>query len=179
MEATASEEVVDVKALIRDIPDFPKPGILFKDITPVLADAEALATVIDALAGLARVHGVDCVVGIESRGFILGAPVAVALGVPFVPARKPGKLPAEKRRVEYALEYGVDALEVHADALQPGMRVAVVDDLLATGGTAEAACRLVEAAGAEVAVVLAFIELVALGGIARLAPRPAHCLIRF
>lgn len=170
---------MDVKALIRDIPDFPKPGILFKDITPVLAHPAALAVVIDGLASLARVHGADCVVGIESRGFILGAPVALALGVPFVPARKPGKLPAEKRRVEYALEYGFDALEVHHDALKPGARVAVVDDLLATGGTAEAACRLVEAAGAQVAAVLAFIELTALGGAARLSPRPFHGLVRY
>ena len=170
---------MDVKALIRDIPDFPKPGILFKDITPVLAHPEAFATLVDGLAALARVHGADCVMGIESRGFILGAPVAMALGVPFVLARKPGKLPAAKRRVEYALEYGSDALEVHLDAIESGARVAVVDDLLATGGTAEAACRLVEAAGGEVAAILTFIELVALGGTARLSPRAVHSLVRF
>ena len=170
---------VDVKALIRDVPDFPKPGILFKDITPVLAHPEAFSAVIDGLTGLARVHGADCVVGIESRGFILGAPVARALGAPFIPARKHGKLPAATRRVEYALEYGTDALELHADAIRPGARVVIVDDLLATGGTAEAACRLVTACGGQVAAVLAFIELAFLGGATRLAPHAVHCLVRF
>lgn len=171
--------MIDIRTLVRDIPDFPKPGILFRDITPVLADAEALSAVIDALAALARVHGATRVVGIESRGFILGTPVAARLGLPFVPVRKPGKLPHERTRVEYALEYGTDALEMHVDALEPGDRVVIIDDLLATGGTAEAACRLVEQSDAEVAAVVVMIELCDLGGSARLQPRQAYSLLKY
>ena len=167
---------MDLKALIRDIPDFPKPGILFKDITPVLAHPGALGTVIQGLAALARVHGADCVVGIESRGFILGAPVAQALGVPFVPARKPGKLPADKIAVSYELEYGTESLEMHRDAVAPGQRVLVVDDLIATGGTAGAAIDLVRKSGGEVVSAAFVIDLPELGGRARLE-RQGHAVV--
>jgi len=171
--------MTDIKALIRDVPDFPKPGILFRDITPVLAHPEAMGKVVDALVGVAALSGPSHIIGIESRGFILGVPVAHRLRLPFVPARKPGKLPRETRRAEYALEYGVDALEIHADAIRPGDRVVIVDDLLATGGTAEAACRLVEGLGATVAGVLVLIELSALGGVERLAPRAVNALLKY
>ena len=171
--------MTDISALIRAVPDFPKPGILFRDITPVLANAEAFAQVVDAMASLANLHGATHIVGIESRGFFLGVPVAQILGLPFIPVRKPGKLPCATHRAEYALEYGTDALEIHADALQPGDRVAVVDDLLATGGTAAAACKLVEGLGATVSSVLVLIELTALGGTAKLAPRSVHALLKY
>lgn len=169
----------EVKALIRDVPDFPKPGILFKDITPVLQDAAAFEQVVSRFATLAREADATHVVGIESRGFIFGAPLAMRLGLPFVLARKPGKLPAQTRAVEYALEYGTDRLEMHVDALPPAARVVVVDDLLATGGTAEAACRLVEAADAQVAAVLVLIELGFLNGAERLTGRPVRALLRY
>lgn len=171
--------MIELRRLVRDIPDFPKPGILFRDITPVLGDAEALDAVIEALCGLARVHGATRVIGIESRGFILGTPVAARLGLPFVPARKPGKLPYETTRVDYALEYGTDALEVHTDAIEKGDRVVIIDDLLATGGTAEAACRLVESFDATVASVLVMIELCDLGGARRVAPRQVYSLLKY
>lgn len=169
----------DVKALIRDVPDFPKPGIVFKDITPVLANAAAFNQVIAAFAEHARATQTDCIVGIESRGFIFGAPLAARLGLPFVLARKPGKLPAATRHVEYALEYGTDRLEMHVDAIAPGQRVMVVDDLLATGGTADAACQLIEAADAQVSAVAVFIELTFLEGAARLGQRPVFSLLRY
>ena len=168
-----------IRELVRDIPDFPKPGILFKDITPVLNDGEALDAVIDALAGLARIYGATRVVGIESRGFILGTPVAARLGLPFVPVRKPGKLPDKTARVEYTLEYGTDALEIHLDAVGQGDQVVIIDDLLATGGTAEAACRLIEERGAVVAAVLVMIELTALEGRGRLTPRQVVSLLDY
>src|SRR5262249_54745156 len=150
-------------ARIRDVPDFPKPGILFKDITPLLADGDAFRASIQHLADRAAALRPDAVVAIESRGFVFGAGVAAALGVGFVPVRKPGKLPWRARRVEYALEYGTDALEMHEDALAPGERAVIVDDLLATGGTAAAAARLAASAGAEVAGCLFVIELEFLG----------------
>ncbi len=171
--------MVDVRALIRDVPDFPKPGILFRDITPVLANPAAFKAVIDGMTGLARVHGATHIAGIESRGFIVGAPVAQALGVPLVLVRKPGKLPHTTDRIDYDLEYGQDALEIHTDAVGVGDRVVVVDDLLATGGTAEAACRLLERQGASVASLLVVIELLGLNGAARLGPRPVHALIKY
>jgi adenine phosphoribosyltransferase len=130
--------------LIRDIPDFPKPGILFKDITPILADAHALKEVIGAMGDSCRPHQPDLIVGIESRGFIFGVPIACELGLGFAPVRKVGKLPYETVQEEYALEYGTAAVEIHTDAIQPGQRVVIVDDLLATGGTALAAAKLVE-----------------------------------
>ena len=149
---------------IQDIPDFPKPGIVFKDITPLFLDAEALRYATEQLAGYAREREVDYVVSAEARGFVLGAAVAVAADAGFVLARKPGKLPREVSSVEYALEYGVDALEMHADAIRDGARVLVHDDLLATGGTAGALCGLVEQAGAVVAGCAFVIELAFLSG---------------
>jgi adenine phosphoribosyltransferase len=149
---------------IQDIPDFPRPGIVFKDITPLFLDAEALRYTVDMLADWAREWQVDYVVSAEARGFVLGAAVAVAAGGGFVLARKPGKLPREVASVEYALEYGVDALEVHSDAIRDGARVLVHDDLLATGGTAGALCSLVEQAGGLVAGCAFVIELGFLNG---------------
>jgi len=169
---------LNIRGLIRDIVDFPKKGIVFKDITPVLANGEALRSITDQLA--ARYRGkVDAVVGIESRGFIAGAPVAYALGVGLAVVRKPGKLPHETHAVTYELEYGADSLEIHKDALSPGQRVVVVDDLLATGGTAKATVELVRAVGAEVVECAFIIELGFLGGAKRLAPTRTFSLVTF
>jgi adenine phosphoribosyltransferase len=170
---------VDLRAFIRDIPDFPQPGIVFKDITPLLLDPRALD---DAVVGLARMSEpleVDLVVAPEARGFILGGALARELGVGFVPARRPGKLPHETVSAEYALEYGINALEMHADALAGGARVLVHDDLLATGGTAAALCELVEGFGAEVVGCGFLIELSFLDGRKLLAPRPVFALADF
>jgi len=150
--------------LIRDIPDFPKAGIVFKDITPVLQDPAAFQEVIDRMVAYARGQRADVVVGIESRGFIFGAPLALALGVGFVPVRKLGKLPGETLRIEYALEYGTNTVEIHKDAVAPGQRVLIVDDLLATGGTVLAAAELVEKLGGEVAGLVFLVELGFLNG---------------
>ena len=151
-------------SLIRDIPDFPKSGILFKDITPVLGNAAAFREVIDKLADLAAGFAPDIIAGTESRGFLFGAPVALALGIGFVPLRKEGKLPSRTEREEYALEYGTAVIEVHQDAVAPGQRVLIVDDLLATGGTASASVRLVEKLGGTVVGVIFVIELGFLNG---------------
>lgn len=156
---------------IRDIPDFPKPGIVFKDITPLLLDRDLLRSALDGLSGPFRDAGVTHVVAIESRGFLLGGPVALALKAGLVPIRKPGKLPHHRQRVEYALEYGTDALEMHRDALGSGDRVLVVDDVLATGGTAEAAGRLVRGCGAALVGYSFLIELAFLRGRGRLGER--------
>jgi adenine phosphoribosyltransferase len=153
-----------VAAAIRDVPDFPKAGILFKDITPVLLDATLFRETTDAMAAPFAREAITHVVAIESRGFILGAPVAQTLGAAFVPFRKPGRLPHIVERVEYALEYGIDALECHRDALQRGHRVLVIDDVLATGGTAAAACALVESLGATVRGCSFLVELEFLHG---------------
>lgn len=168
-----------LRALIRDIPGFPQPGIVFKDITPLLADPAALATAVAQLADLARPLAPDLVIGAEARGFLLGPALARELGCGFVLARKPGRLPHETVRAEYELEYGTDALELHADAVGPGHRVLVHDDLLATGGTASALCELVETAGAAVAGCVFLIELDFLGGSRRLAPHESRALIHF
>lgn len=168
-----------LRALIRDVPDFPTPGILFRDITPLLYDPAALRAANDALAEAARAHAVDVVAGIEARGFIFGIPVAERLGVPFVPVRKPGKLPAAYESVAYALEYGEGTLQVHRDPSIEGRRVLVVDDLLATGGTAEAAGRLVRALGGVVAAYAFCIELTELSGAARVADAPVIALVGF
>jgi adenine phosphoribosyltransferase len=170
---------VDLRALIRDIPDFPSPGIVFKDITPLLLNAAALDTAVSALAELASPPQVDFVVAAEARGFILGAALARELGAGFVPARKPGKLPGETISAEYALEYGIDALEVHADAFAGGARVLIHDDLLATGGTARALCDLVGGLGAEITACAFLVELGFLGGRARLEPHVVHTLIDY
>jgi adenine phosphoribosyltransferase len=166
-----------LKALIRDVPDFPLPGILFRDVTPLLRHPRGLADVVDAFAARYRGRGVDAVVGIESRGFLFGAPLAVALGVGFVPVRKPGKLPADRISQSYELEYGTNTLEIHRDALLPGESVVVVDDLLATGGTAQAAASLVRALGAHVVELAFVVELALLRGRERLGDDPVHSLI--
>jgi adenine phosphoribosyltransferase len=168
-----------LQSFIRDIPDFPKPGIVFKDITPLLLDPEALDAAVLNIAAYAQPLDVDLVVAAEARGFILGAAVARELGVGFVPARKPGKLPAETVSAEYILEYGVDALEMHADALSNGARVLLHDDLLATGGTARALAELAEGAGAVVAGCAFLVELTFLGGREKLAPYDVHTLIQY
>ena len=168
-----------LKALIRDVPDFPMPGILFRDVTPLLRDPRGLSQVVDAFAERYRGQGIDAVAGIESRGFLFGAPLAVALGVGFVPIRKLGKLPADKISREYALEYGTNSLEVHRDAVAPGERVLLVDDLLATGGTARAAAELLEELGAQVVETAFVIELAFLDGRAALDGRPVHALMTY
>jgi adenine phosphoribosyltransferase len=160
-----------VKRLIRDIPDFPKPGILFKDITPLLGDSATFVAACDAMAEPFRAEGITHVAAMESRGFIFGAPVAHILGAGFVPVRKVGKLPHKTSRIEYALEYGTDALEVHLDACPAPARVLIVDDVLATGGTAAATCRLVEQIGAEVVGCSFLIELGFLNGAQLLGSR--------
>ena len=165
--------------MIRDVPDFPKPGIVFKDITPVLADAGLFRDVISHLAAHYKDQSIAAIAGIESRGFIFGAPLALQLGVAFIPIRKLGKLPAEKVRVDYVLEYGTDSLEAHADAVSSGQRVLVVDDVLATGGTAEASGRLVKSLGGELAGYCIPIELGFLDGRARLVDAPLYTLIRY
>jgi adenine phosphoribosyltransferase len=168
---------VRLEDYIHDIPDFPKPGIVFKDITPLFLDAEALRYTVEQLAGWAREWEVDYVVSAEARGFVLGAAVAVAAEGGFILGRKPGKLPREVSSVEYALEYGVDALEVHSDAIRSGARVLVHDDLLATGGTARALCDLVERAGGVVAGCAFVIELAFLGGRERLRDFEVRSLV--
>jgi len=169
--------VTDLRPLIRDVPDFPKPGIVFKDITPLLRNPAGLAASIRALAE--RAERPDAVVAIESRGFVFGTGLALHWQVPLVPARKFGKLPGKTLRERYALEYGEDSLEIHADALAPDMRVAVVDDLLATGGTAHATARLVERLGARVEAMLFLIELKGLGGREQLRPRRVEALLEY
>lgn len=170
---------MDLKAFVRDVPEFPVPGVLFRDITPLLRDARAFRHTVDELAAHARTHRADAIVGIESRGFVFGAPVACALGLPFVPVRKPGKLPAARMSVEIALEYGNDQLDIHADALHRGERVLIIDDLLATGGTATGATKLVELLGAKVTGLAFVIELAALGGRERLEGYDVHALLRY
>ncbi len=168
-----------LRAIIRDVPDHPKPGIIFKDITPLLADAELYAAACHELAAQFRDAGITHVVAVESRGFLFGAPVAVALGAGIVPVRKPGKLPYRTTREEYALEYGTDALEMHEDALGSGARVIVVDDVLATGGTAAATVRLVERAGALVVGCAFVLELGFLSGREKLPDRRIDSLITY
>jgi adenine phosphoribosyltransferase len=170
---------MDLKQYIRDVPDFPQPGILFRDITPLLREPAALGFALDQMADYVAERRVDVIVGIESRGFLFGVPVAARLGLPFVPVRKPGKLPAARMSVEYSLEYGSSQLDIHADALNPGDRIVVVDDLLATGGTARAACKLVELLGATVAGLLFLVELGALGGRAHLQDYDVRALMHY
>jgi adenine phosphoribosyltransferase len=177
--AAPSDLATALRRSIRDIPDFPKPGIVFKDITPVLADAALFARAVEALAVPFAVQGVTHVAGIESRGFIFGAPVARALGAGFLPVRKRGKLPYNTRAVEYALEYGTDSLEMHIDACTPEGRVLVVDDVLATGGTAAAACRLVEDVGGTVVGCAFLIALSFLPGLDALRARRPHVLVTY
>lgn len=167
-----------LKQLIRDIPDFPQPGILFRDITPLLRDPAAFRQVTAALAERFRGR-VDAVAGIESRGFIFGAPLAAELGVGFLPIRKAGKLPGDKLALEYALEYGTSTLEIHTDAVRPGERILLVDDLLATGGTARAAAGLIEAVGGKVEGIAFLIELLFLQGRTALEGHDVHALLAY
>lgn len=165
--------------LIRSIPDFPKPGIVFRDFTPLLADPAAFRAVIEEIAGHHQASGVGKVLGVEARGFILAAPVALALDAGFVPIRKPGKLPSAIEAEEYELEYGTDLLEIHRDAISPGERVLIVDDVIATGGTAAAAVRLAERLGGEVVGLSFVIELGFLGGRAKLEGHDVLSLITY
>jgi adenine phosphoribosyltransferase len=177
-DVTAPDRTL-LESRIRDIPDFPKPGIVFKDVTPLLADPEAFAHAVEALSAPFCDDGVDKVVGIEARGFILAAPVALACGAGFVPARKAGKLPGSRRGVSYDLEYGSETIELHDDAFAPGDRVLIVDDVLATGGTAAATVELVEALGGEVVGLAFLIELGFLDGGARIAEHRRTSLLTF
>ncbi|SDQ47741.1 adenine phosphoribosyltransferase [Quadrisphaera sp. DSM 44207] len=172
---------VDVEVLrrhLREVPDFPRPGVRFADITPLLADASALAATVEALAGTVPPGGVDVVAGVEARGFLLGTPLALALGAGFVPVRKAGKLPRRTASRRYALEYGEAELQVHEDAVRPGQRVLVVDDVLATGGTAEAAAGLVEQLGGRVVGLRFLVELAGLGGRRALAGRDVVAVLQ-
>jgi adenine phosphoribosyltransferase len=170
---------VDLRDFVREIPDFPRPGINFKDITPMLLNPAALDAAVQGLAEFARGLQIDFVVAAEARGFILGGALALELGTGFIPARKPGKLPHETISAEYELEYGLDELEMHADALAGGARVLIHDDLLATGGTARALCELVDRAGAEVMGCAFLVELSFLNGRTRLAPYRVDTLIAY
>jgi len=168
-----------LRARVRDVPDFPKPGILFRDLTPLMGDGVALREAVDLLAEATVRHRPELIVAIESRGFIFGAPVAASLGVGFVPVRKPGKLPHKTRRRSYDLEYGTDALEMHADAVVEGARVVIVDDLLATGGTAAATVELVREIGGQVVGATFVVELELLRGRDRLAGVPVDALLTY
>jgi len=170
---------MDLKNFIRDVPDFPKPGILFKDITPLLKNPEAFKSVIEIWAARYEKKGLNAVVAMESRGFIFAAPLAVRLGIPFVPVRKPGKLPFQTIRETYELEYGTDSLEIHSDALAPGDKVLILDDVLATGGTAAAVARLVERVGGKVVEASFLMELTFLKGRDKLKSIPVHSIIQY
>ena len=165
-----SRASVDLERFIRPVPDFPKPGILFRDITPLLADPAALAAAVGLMAGPWREAGIGAIAAVEARGFLFATPMAIELGVGVIPVRKPGKLPAETIEYEYDLEYGRDKLQMHTGILERGARVLVVDDVLATGGTAAACMRLIEAAGGTVAGASFLVEIAALEGRKRLAP---------
>src|SRR6476469_1945384 len=176
--AGMTEPVQRLKRLIRDIPDFSKPGIVFRDITPLLADPSGIALAVELLANPFRGKNIDLVVGAESRGFIFGAAVACCLSAGFVVVRKPGKLPHKKVSMSYELEYGKDTLEMHADAIVKGQRVLVVDDLLATGGTMKACCDMVEPLGGTIAGIAVLIELSGLKGRDKV-PQPVHSVVRY
>ena len=175
----SKDSVDSIADRIRDVPDFPKKGILFKDITPVLSDIDTLRASIKEMAAPFMDLEIDVVVGIESRGFIFGAPIADVLNCSFVPVRKPGKLPWKTESVSYELEYGTDALEIHKDAITEGQNVLIVDDLLATGGTAEATCKLVSKLGGNIKGLSVLIELEALNGRKRLNPYNVHSLVQY
>ncbi len=162
---------------IRDIPDFPEPGIVYKDITPLLADASAFADAVAAMTAPLRAASIDVIVGMEARGFLFGPPIAQALGVGFVPVRKPGKLPSDTRSMSYELEYGTDTLEIHSDALSPGQRVGLVDDVLATGGTLAASAALVRSMDAVPVAASVLLELAFLPGRAKLSDIEVHTVV--
>jgi adenine phosphoribosyltransferase len=170
---------MDLKECIRDVPDFPKKGIIFKDITTLLKDPKALRCTVDLMADRYKNEQIDQVIGIESRGFIFGSPLAYHINAGFIPVRKPGKLPSVTERISYDLEYGTDSLEIHKDALQPGQKVLIVDDLLATGGTAAAVAKLVEKLNAEVVGLGFIIELTFLNGREKLKGHKVHSLIQY
>ena len=170
---------MDLKQFIRDIPDFPEPGILFRDITPLLREPKAFGYVIDSLASQYRDQPLDCIVTVESRGFLFGAPLAHVLGKPIVPARKPGKLPAATHVTEYSLEYGNNTMEIHIDGIAKGQRVLVLDDLLATGGTLAATARLVEMSGGVVGGIGVVIELTDLDGRQHLQGYDVYSLVKY
>jgi len=178
-ELTSSALAGQLRRAIRDVPDFPKSGIVFKDITPILLDATLFHHATEAMAAPFAADAITHVIGIESRGFILGAPVAQHLGAAFVPVRKPGKLPSTVERVQYALEYGTDALEMHRDALGPSDRALIVDDVLATGGTARATCELVERTGARVIGCSFLMVLTFLSGVQALSSRRVESLLEY
>ncbi len=175
----SSTGTIDLKQFIRDIPDFPQPGIIFRDITPLLASARAFREAIRQLSEHYRDRPVDIVVAAEARGFIFAAPLALELDAGFVPIRKPGKLPFDTHAFHYELEYGTDTLEMHIDGVSKGQRVLVVDDLLATGGTVQACCKLLENSGATIVSCAFLIELLALGGARRIAPHEVFSLIQY
>ena len=173
------ERIQKISEAIRTIPDFPKKGIQFKDITPLLANAELFAEAINWFADSVKDLGIEVIAGIESRGFIFGSALALKMGVGFVPIRKPGKLPYKTYKEEYALEYGTDALEIHQDAIKHGQKVLLIDDLLATGGTALAAAKLIEKCGGEVAAIRFLIELDFLNGIQKIKNYSVESLVHF
>lgn len=179
MPSREQGEGVNLRSYIRDIPDFPRPGILFRDITPLLLDPRALDGAVARLSAFAADLDIDYVVAPEARGFILGGAIANRIGAGFIPARKPGKLPAETVAAQYTLEYGLDSLEVHADTMAGGTRVLIHDDLLATGGTARALADLIVKLGGEIVTCAFLVELAALAGRDRLAPYPVHSLISY
>lgn len=170
---------MELKDLIRSVPDFPKKGIVFRDITTLLKDSDGIKETLEQLYNISKNKKITKVVGIESRGFILGGALAVKLGVGFIPVRKPGKLPAEKISESYVLEYGTDSIEIHKDAIQPGDIVLLHDDLLATGGTMQAACKLIEKLGASIGQISFLIELSFLGGRDKLKEYEVHSLIKY
>ena len=168
-----------IREIIRDVPDFPKPGIMFKDITPLLADHAAFTEAVKCMAALCKGRGITKVLGIEARGFLLAAPIAMELGAGIVPVRKKGKLPYKTVSTTYALEYGEDTLQMHEDAVKKGEKVLIVDDVLATGGTAKAVCSLVEKLGGKVEAIVMLIELGFLNGRSKLAGREVHSLLKY
>lgn len=173
------DPVAYLKSLIRDVPDFPKKGVVFRDITPLLGDAAGLALSVELLAHPFRDKHIDVVVGAESRGFIFGTALASCLSAGFAPVRKPGKLPRQAVTMTYELEYGTDSLQIHADAIRPGQRVLVCDDVLATGGTMKACCDLVRKLGGQIAGAAVLIELLALGGRRRVGLSDLHSVLRY
>lgn len=179
MTIDTTQTVSRLKAIIRDVPDFPKKGIVFKDITPLLGDHAAFCELVEHFAAHFRGRGITKVLGIEARGFLFASPIAMALGAGIVPVRKKGKLPYKTLSATYALEYGTDTLEMHTDAVRAGDKVLIIDDVLATGGTAAAVCELAEKAGAAVAGIAMIIELEFLNGRAKLPGREIHSLIKY